>query len=412
MAVMESKYDFKHSERKWKMKIKEWRFEKHIPAHEMMFMVAKSEERNADASDPKETIFVRGDIKVTPDRITNFKKLKKAELTCLTLPIDPGTPPTIRYYTPDPELHDEEDFSGSEVRALIQSNVSEEPSINRGESNQSEDQMKIIVQSLNIQEEEVSQVESAQLLIANWAWTFKHSYSCENGSQLYQATLQISCIDDADNSNLQKIRLLATELLEPFGKFGTSRKFGTRDPNAEILFKAIELANACSEIGWCDTADALFRVSMNGSLATLDRVGRKFDKIRSYIWYAQHQQRQQSWGYSVTTLLDAYRILTSTFLFSGNAVEYRTLSGSLKEVLDGIPPSWRFSCNLNQLDTLIDMDRQLDATIKENEAAGMGSSKLNCTSTGESSSNAGRYGVTYTESMISDISFNYSALYL
>ncbi|KAG4440766.1 hypothetical protein IFR05_003753 [Cadophora sp. M221] len=410
MEIMETKYDFKHSPRKWKMKMKEWRFEKHIPAHEMMFMATKSDERKADASNPKDTIFVRGDIKIMQDRIGNFKKLKRGEL--ISQPEFPGTPPNIRYYTPDPELHEEGDFCGSEVRTSIHLDMSEEPTSDRRNSILSEDQMNISVESLGTHDEAADQAESAQLLIANWARTFKHSYSSENGSQLYQDTLKLTCIEDADNSNLQKIKLLASELLEPFGRFGTSRRFGTRDPNAEILFRAIELANGCSEVGWYDSADTLFGVLMNTSLATFDRAGRKFDKIRSYIWHAHHQQRQQRWEDCVTTLSDAYNILTSTLLFSGNAVEYHKLSDLLKSALDGISPSWCFSCRSTQLASLVEMDRQLDAIIEDNKSAGMGSSMLNCNSAANSSSNPGPYGVTYSESMMSGISFNYSALFL
>ncbi|KAH6720672.1 hypothetical protein BKA61DRAFT_238295 [Leptodontidium sp. MPI-SDFR-AT-0119] len=410
MEIMEAKYDFKHSPRKWKMKMKEWKFEKHIPANEMIFMATKSDERKADASNPKDTIFVRGDITIMQDRIANFKKLKRGELTSPTLPIDPSTPPNVRYYTPDPEPHEEIDFS--EVRASIQLDMSEEPSGDSTKSVLSEDQIDISVQSLNIQEALAERVESSQVLIANWAWTFKYSYSSENGSQLYQETLQLACLEDADSPDLQKIKLLASELLEPFGRFGISRRFGTRDPNAEILFRATELANGCSEAGWYDAADSLFGVLMNGSLATFDRVGRKFDKIRSYIWHARHQQRQGRWEESVETLLDAYRILTSTLLFSGNAVEYHKLSDLLKSALDGISPSWRFSSRLTQLDALVEMDMQLDAVIQDNKAAGMGSPRLNCNSAANSSSNPGRYGVTYSESMMSGISFNYSALFL
>lgn len=271
--------------------------------------------------------------------------------------------------------------------------------------------MVISVQSLDIFEKPIDHNKSAQRLLADWAWIYKHSYSCDNGSHLYQITLQLSCIDDIESPDLARIKLLAYELLAPFGRFGTSRKFGTGDPNAEILYIAIELANCCSEIGRYDTADAMFEVLMNGSLVTFDRIGKKFDKIRSYIWYAHYQQRPFRWENSVTTVCDGYRILTSTLLFSGNAVEYHRLSEQLKSALDGISLAWKILSNSGKMEDLLEMDGNLDVIIADNKAARTGISKLNGDSAGWSSSNPGRYGVTYSESMMSGISFNYSALF-
>ena len=258
---------------------------------------------------------------------------------------------------------------------------------------------------------QVNQDELAQLLFVHWAWVFKHSYSCENGSQLYQITLQLSDIDDTENSSLQRIRHLARELLLPFGGFGTTWKFGSRDPNSDILFTALEIANICSELGWFEVADTMFSVLMGGSLAALDRVGRKFDKVRAYIWYAHHHQRQERWEDFVSSLRDAYRIVTSTLLFSGNAVEYHALSEMLKMAFSEVPPSWRYSTSLSQMEEVSEMDRELDSVLANDRDSKLGIPRLNCDSVGHNSSNSGKYGVTYSDSLMSGISLNYSSLF-
>ncbi|PVH83905.1 hypothetical protein DL98DRAFT_569297 [Cadophora sp. DSE1049] len=470
MEVIESKYAFKRSIRKWKSKMREWGFLKHLTAKEMAFIVAKSDQRRADSTNPRDTIFVRGDIKITHNRIANFKKLKKAELMSSKLSVDTATPPNIRYFTPEPDPQEEDSTMDYGLLSEV-SYRSSESTVNSDGSIQSDDQIPTSIHSLSMVDAQkyvnsrgpqhipsaeihikamialadqlqvdgqfdeaeslyrriidemksdpsdtkwkaqcslckllcrsqfclVDQLDLAQLLVTNWAVTFKHSYSCENGSQLYKITLQLSCIDDTDNPSLQKVRLLACELLVPFGSFGTTWKFGSRDPNSEILFKAIELANGCSEVSWYDVADTLFSVLMGGSLAAFDRVGRKFEKLRAYIWYARHHQRKERWEDAVSTLYDAYRIITTTLLFSGNAVEYHILSSQLKSALNGISPAWRYSTSSTQLKELMEMDGQLDSILADDRDAKLGIPRLNCDSAGHSSSNAGRYGVTYSE---------------
>ncbi|KAH7379809.1 hypothetical protein BKA64DRAFT_236862 [Cadophora sp. MPI-SDFR-AT-0126] len=485
IEVIESKYAFKRSIRKWKSKMREWGFVKHIPAPEMAFIALKSDQRKADAMNPKETIFVRGHIRITQNRIANFKKLNRANLMSSELPVGAATPPHIRYFTPELEDPPEEDSAMLDSHCSEILSSSPEATVCSDGTSRSDDRIATSIQSMSMVEAQnsigsqslqhikstdmpidamialadqiqvhgqsaearslyrrvidemksdsnetrwkvqcslckllcrsqspvVDQHELAQLLIASWAWTFKHSYSCENGSELYQVTLKLSCIDDTNDSNLQKVRLLAYELLVPFGSFGTTWKFGSRDPNSEILFKAIALANGCSEVGWYEVAETLFSVLMGGSLAAFDRVGHKFDKLRAYIWYAHHHQRQERWEEFVEVLCDAYRIITSTLLFSGNAAEYHTLSSQLKAAIDGIAPAWRYSTSSTQLKELMEMDEKLDLILADDRDAKLGTSRLNCDSAERSSSNARRYGVTYSESMLSGISFNYSALF-
>lgn len=67
------------------MKIKEWNFEKNLPANEMAFIAAKAEKRRADEG--KETIFFRGDMWIGPERIENFKKRKLTATDMADLPV-------------------------------------------------------------------------------------------------------------------------------------------------------------------------------------------------------------------------------------------------------------------------------------------------------------------------------------
>jgi Clr5 domain len=67
------------SERKWKEKLKEWGFQKNLPARDMAILVSKREKRLQE--DEKETVFylkcgVDGEVKVEVkvERLENFKK--------------------------------------------------------------------------------------------------------------------------------------------------------------------------------------------------------------------------------------------------------------------------------------------------------------------------------------------------
>lgn len=63
-----------NSERKWKMKLKEWNFEKYVPASQMRILVAKAKKRARE--EHKETVFFNGETQIAPERINLFKKRK------------------------------------------------------------------------------------------------------------------------------------------------------------------------------------------------------------------------------------------------------------------------------------------------------------------------------------------------
>jgi hypothetical protein len=56
------------------MTLKDWNFEKNVPANEMGFVVSKAEKRKL--VEGKDTVFFRGDTQISSDRIEHFKKRK------------------------------------------------------------------------------------------------------------------------------------------------------------------------------------------------------------------------------------------------------------------------------------------------------------------------------------------------
>jgi hypothetical protein len=65
---------YDHSERKWKEKLKEWKFDKNISATDMGVLVAKAGKRMRDEG--KMTVFFLGESQITRDRIEQFKRRK------------------------------------------------------------------------------------------------------------------------------------------------------------------------------------------------------------------------------------------------------------------------------------------------------------------------------------------------
>jgi hypothetical protein len=65
------------SERKWKEKLKEWKFEKNIAAADMRVLIAKGEKRKRDEG--KKTKFFHSGTEIKPERFENFKKRKNTK---------------------------------------------------------------------------------------------------------------------------------------------------------------------------------------------------------------------------------------------------------------------------------------------------------------------------------------------
>ncbi|CZS88445.1 uncharacterized protein RCO7_04370 [Rhynchosporium graminicola] len=94
--------------RKWKMKLKEWRFEKNLSKHDMEIIVAKARKRSRDES--KNTIFFYGATQIRPERIENFKKRKTAS-DKYVVSSRSDTPENVTYRTPSPECYLAADLS-------------------------------------------------------------------------------------------------------------------------------------------------------------------------------------------------------------------------------------------------------------------------------------------------------------
>jgi hypothetical protein len=91
------------SERKWKEKLKEWGFQKNLPASDMAILVSKREKRLRD--DGKDTTFylksgLEGSdlVEVRVEKLENFKKRKIAHI------IQPSSPSASKFYKKLSEL--------------------------------------------------------------------------------------------------------------------------------------------------------------------------------------------------------------------------------------------------------------------------------------------------------------------
>src|SRR5450756_1346410 len=60
------------SERKWKWKLKEWHFEKHLRTKDMKIVVAKVERRKREAG--KDTAVFHNGVRMPTEQIENFKR--------------------------------------------------------------------------------------------------------------------------------------------------------------------------------------------------------------------------------------------------------------------------------------------------------------------------------------------------
>lgn len=67
MEAIQYKYGLEASERKWKLKLKEWGFEKYLSSAAMKILVAKAERRAV--VEHKDTVFFHGKTQITPERI-------------------------------------------------------------------------------------------------------------------------------------------------------------------------------------------------------------------------------------------------------------------------------------------------------------------------------------------------------
>ncbi|CZR53411.1 uncharacterized protein PAC_03289 [Phialocephala subalpina] len=97
MAAVEHKYSFKASLRKWKMQIKEWKFDKNISKAQMAILVAKAEKRARNGN--KQTAFYYKGKEIRSEKLVSFQKRSMTERT---IPASPSaaTPSDTTYETP------------------------------------------------------------------------------------------------------------------------------------------------------------------------------------------------------------------------------------------------------------------------------------------------------------------------
>ena len=62
------------SPRKWKSKLKEWGYEKHLTEMELKIVVAKAQKRKREAG--KDTLFKHNGLIIPPTKLENFKRRK------------------------------------------------------------------------------------------------------------------------------------------------------------------------------------------------------------------------------------------------------------------------------------------------------------------------------------------------
>ncbi|KAH8679581.1 hypothetical protein BGZ60DRAFT_512441 [Tricladium varicosporioides] len=100
MKVIEDTYNFTASARKWKQKLKEWKFEKNVPATYMSIIIAKRENRKR--KEGKDTKFFYGGAEIKSEKFENFNKRKTTKAMDV-VPPTVATPEDITYYTPSPQ---------------------------------------------------------------------------------------------------------------------------------------------------------------------------------------------------------------------------------------------------------------------------------------------------------------------
>jgi hypothetical protein len=66
-----------YSLRKWKLKLKEWGFEKYLSRSDMAVIAAKANKRYREES--RETVFYHGETRISKERLDNFKRRRISE---------------------------------------------------------------------------------------------------------------------------------------------------------------------------------------------------------------------------------------------------------------------------------------------------------------------------------------------
>jgi hypothetical protein len=81
------------SERKWKMKLKEWGFNRYMRAKDMSIVIAKVEKRREEGI---ETEIFHGETLIHPERLETFKKRKATKVNDVESPSAGKSPLLVR----------------------------------------------------------------------------------------------------------------------------------------------------------------------------------------------------------------------------------------------------------------------------------------------------------------------------
>ncbi|KAH8763489.1 hypothetical protein F5882DRAFT_467335 [Hyaloscypha sp. PMI_1271] len=117
MTAINTLYSFTASVRKWKMKLKEWGFEKYLSKSDMVIIAAKAEKRRREEG--KETVFYQGKTRISDDKIGNFKRRRVSGEADLVG--DAETPPHISYSTPKPDISETHETVDSTEDSVLSS---------------------------------------------------------------------------------------------------------------------------------------------------------------------------------------------------------------------------------------------------------------------------------------------------
>ncbi|PMD33952.1 hypothetical protein L207DRAFT_571375 [Hyaloscypha variabilis F] len=116
MDMLKAKYQFTPSVRRFKEKMKEWRFEKYLSAEESRFIATKAQAREGEG---KGTTFFKNGMVIDQRRIEKSAKRKREEFEEME-PSAVATPQQITYQTPRPDQNgdsDESEFKRPEIHA-------------------------------------------------------------------------------------------------------------------------------------------------------------------------------------------------------------------------------------------------------------------------------------------------------
>jgi len=256
-------------------------------------------------------------------------------------------------------------------------------------------------------------------------------------SRLHQAVADVLESTHWFREELRELKDKTHSMLSspPVGSMSSSRsaKLVTCYPSIELL--VTKLASACSKAGWSYEAEALFAVLRNiQSLPNLDH-WRKFELL---IQYCRHLETEKRYAELLTELYNSYAYIVSARRADGaihvQNIEYIRES---KEIFDRISFSQLqsllskstqahdmlrlgdMSQRIRYLSRMLTADPTREVILDSNNEERARHINLVEYDQGsddeeqqlDDSKSSNRFGITYTESVITGISFNYSDLY-